>query len=392
MKNIIMAFMISGLTFAAATTRGETTAKTETSAVLEAAAPKVEVVFVLDTTGSMSGLIAAAKEKIWAIANTLATAKPTPEIKMGLIGYRDITDAYVTKQTQLTADLDNVYTELMGFQAAGGGDGPESVNQALNEAVAKMQWSDSNDVYKVIFLVGDAPPHMDYKDDVKYQISAKKSISKGVIINTIQCGNQRDTRPVWEEIAKLADGSYFQVAQSGGAVHYKTPYDKDISVLSRELDETRVYYGDGKERKKAAFKMSMSKKISSYADSSAAAQRAEFNNSEAGMKNFLGNKELVNEVTNGTVTLDEVKEDQLPEKMQKMSSEERKNFVKQLADKRKDLQKKILELTKKRQVNISEQVKKQSKGGEDSFDMKVFKVMKEQAEEENIKLEDGPKY
>jgi len=391
MKKKIIA-MLTCLTFMGVIGHGTESATTETSAVLEAGSPKVEVVFVLDTTGSMSGLIAAAKEKIWAIANTLATAKPTPEIKMGLIGYRDRNDAYVTKQTQLTGDLDNVYAELMGFQAAGGGDTPESVNQALNEAVIKMKWSDSNDVYKVIFLVGDAPPHMDYQDDVKYQLSAKKSISKGIVVNTIQCGQLDGTQPVWQEIAKLADGSYFQVDQSGGAVHYKTPYDKDISELSRELDETRVYYGDGKERKKAELRMSKSKVISSTADSSAAAQRAEFNSSEAGLRNFLGDQELVDGVVSGAVKLDNIKEEKLPESMREMNAEERKEYVKELADKRSGLQKKILELTKKRQTNIAEQVKKQSKGGEDSFDMKVFKVLKKQAEEENIKLQDGPKY
>src|SRR5580765_6465297 len=101
-------------------------------------APEIEVAFVLDTTGSMGGLIQAAKEKIWAIANTLATTKPAPHIKLALVAYRDRGDDYVTRRTDLTDDLDVVYKELMGLQAQGGGDGPESVNQALHEAVTKI--------------------------------------------------------------------------------------------------------------------------------------------------------------------------------------------------------------------------------------------------------------
>jgi Mg-chelatase subunit ChlD len=93
--------------------------------------PQVEVVFALDTTGSMSALIAAAKEKIWSIASTLATAEPTPDIKIGLIGYRDRGDEYVTVQTDLTQDLDAIYADLMNFTVGGGGDTPESVNQAF---------------------------------------------------------------------------------------------------------------------------------------------------------------------------------------------------------------------------------------------------------------------
>src|SRR4030042_4170733 len=142
-------------------------------AASEAERPQVEVVFVLDTTGSMGGLIQAAKEKIWAIANTLASTKPAPDIKMGLVGYRDRGDIYITKVTDLTDDLDAVYEQLMGFAADGGGDTPESVNQALNEAVTKVNWSKDGKAYRVIFLVGDCPPHMDYTDDVKYSESCK---------------------------------------------------------------------------------------------------------------------------------------------------------------------------------------------------------------------------
>src|SRR5437867_7998383 len=64
--------------------------------------PRIEVCFVLDTTGSMGGLIEGAKQKIWSIANEMISAKPTPELKLGLIGYRDRGDEYVVKSFQLT--------------------------------------------------------------------------------------------------------------------------------------------------------------------------------------------------------------------------------------------------------------------------------------------------
>ena len=132
------------------------------------ARPKIDVVFVLDTTGSMAGLIHAAKEKIWSIATTMASAQPAPEIRMGLVAYRDRGDAYVTQVVDLSTDIDSMYAKLMDLQAAGGGDGPESVNEALAQAVGAESWSQDDSTYKVIFLVGDAPPHMDYQDDVKY--------------------------------------------------------------------------------------------------------------------------------------------------------------------------------------------------------------------------------
>lgn len=119
--------------------------------------PKIEVVFVLDTTGSMSGLIQAAKDKIWSIASTMVSAQPAPEISMGLVAYRDRGDAYVTKIVDLSIDLNSVYAALIDFTAAGGGDGPESVNQALTDAIREISWSQDGDSYQVVFLVGDAP-------------------------------------------------------------------------------------------------------------------------------------------------------------------------------------------------------------------------------------------
>jgi Mg-chelatase subunit ChlD len=84
--------------------------------------PRIEVCFVLDTTGSMSGLIEGAKEKIWSIANEMIAAKPRPELELALIGYRDRGDEYVTKLTDLTADIDAIHAKLMEFTANGGGE------------------------------------------------------------------------------------------------------------------------------------------------------------------------------------------------------------------------------------------------------------------------------
>src|SRR4051812_36597662 len=81
--------------------------------------PKVEVVFCLDTTGSMGGLIDGAKQKIWAICNQIAGGKPTPDLKVGLVAYRDRGDEYITKVFELSDDLDKIHGELKKFTANG---------------------------------------------------------------------------------------------------------------------------------------------------------------------------------------------------------------------------------------------------------------------------------
>ena len=191
--------------------------------------PRIEVVFVLDTTGSMSGLIQAAKDKIWSIASTMASAQPAPEIRMGLVAYRDRGDAYVTRVIDLSDDLDSMYATLLDFEAAGGGDGPESVNQALFDAVNGISWSQDDDVYQVVFLVGDAPPHMDYQDDVKYPVTLAEAARRGIVVNTIRCGNDTHTEIEWRAIAAATQGAYFTVDQSGGAIAMTTPFDAELA-------------------------------------------------------------------------------------------------------------------------------------------------------------------
>src|SRR4051812_26872360 len=184
MKRITFLVVLLGISFRAVAEDKKAEAK-------EAKKPQVQVCFVLDTTGSMGGLIEGAKAKIWTIANQIVKQKPTPEVKIALIGYRDRGDQYITRLFDLTDDIDAVFKNLTAFNADGGGDEPESVNQALDEAVNKISWSADRAVLKVIFLVGDAPPHMDYKEK-QYPAICKEAIKKDLIINTIQCGNSKD--------------------------------------------------------------------------------------------------------------------------------------------------------------------------------------------------------
>src|SRR3954463_14005835 len=194
--------------------------------------PQVEVVFCLDTTGSMGGLIEGAKQKIWAISNQIANGKPTPLLKVGLVAYRDKGDAYVTKVFDLSDDLDAVHATLKGFRAEGGGDAPESVNQALADAVDKIKWGTDKSTLRLIFLVGDAPPHMDYPDDVKYPETCKLAVRNDIIINTVQCGNHPETKKYWVDICRLAEGSYVQIDAAGGpVVVIETPFDKELAKI-----------------------------------------------------------------------------------------------------------------------------------------------------------------
>ena len=353
-------------------------------------APVVDVVFVLDTTGSMSGLIQTAKEKIWSIASTMASAQPTPRIRVGLVAYRDRGDAYVTRIVDLSEDLDSVYAALMEFEAGGGGDTPESVNEALYAAVHKLSWSDSEQAYQAIFLVGDAPPHMDY-NETQYPAIIAAANGKGIVINTIQCGNLPMTVDPWTTIASLGQGSFFQVEQSGGAVAYATPYDSEIAKLSARLDATRLYYGSEAERKRMQAKVVAAQEIVTTASVESQARRGVFNAGEGGRANMLGDKELVDALSAGDLKLDEIAAEELPAALQPMAPSEQAAYVEKLAEERADIQRQIRQLAGDRDAYLAKKVE-EAGGLEDSLDNKLYETVKSQAGKAGFEYKDGPAY
>jgi Mg-chelatase subunit ChlD len=359
-------------------------------AVVALQKPVVDVVFVLDTTGSMSGLIQTAKEKIWSIASTMASAQPTPQIRVGLVAYRDRGDQYVTRVVDLSSDLDSVYATLMEFQANGGGDTPESVNQALRDAVHRMSWSDAGQAYRVIFLVGDAPPHMDY-DEVRYPAIVAAARQKGIVVNTVQCGQVAATAEPWNAIASLGGGDFLQVEQAGGAVAFESPYDAEIAALSARLDATRLYFGNAEEKARMRGKVAATEKLQEGASVASLARRGVFNAAAGGRENLLGDKELVSAVASGEVALDELDKDDLPEAMQAMAPAEQEAHVAKLAEERANIQQRISELADERNGYLARKVE-EAGGLDDSLDRKLYDVVSRQAAEAGLEYAEGPEY
>jgi Mg-chelatase subunit ChlD len=346
------------------------------------AKPRVEVVFCLDTTGSMSGLIDGAKQKIWSLCNQIAGGKPTPEVKVGLVAYRDRGDEYVTKVVDLTDDLDAVHAKLMGFMAAGGGDEPESVNEALHDALHKIHWSEGSGVLRIIYLVGDAPPHMDYPQDIPYSTSCRQACEKGIIINTIQCGAIQGTTPIWQEIARKAEGRFVQIAQDGGVQTVATPFDGRLA----EATYRNLKFGVG---------LSFSGSYPSYAPAgaggavsaptactaapcvAAAADRAGY----CAKTGKVAALDLVDSIKEGKVRLEDVKTTDLPEEMQKLNLAERKAYLAKVEADRAKLQAEALELDRKRTDFISQELRRRGGNG---FDDQVMDMLREQAKKVNL--------
>jgi Mg-chelatase subunit ChlD len=338
--------------------------------------PKVEVVFCLDTTGSMGGLIDGAKQKIWSICNQIAGGKPTPDLKVGLVAYRDKGDAYVTQVFDLSDDLDAIHGHLKKFQAAGGGDLPEHVNQALHDAVHKVKWSADKKTLKIIFLVGDAPPHMDYKDDVKYPETCKKAVEKGILINTIQCGGDVNCTKYWKDIAVKSEGSFAAIPQAGGVVAVATPYDGRLAEINTALARSTVVYGRGGARAEGKRKLDEAEAL----PRAAAADRAGF----AGKSGKAASYDLIDAIKAKKVDLKKIKDEELPDELRKLKTvKEREEYLKKLEKKRDELNKEAVALDKKRSDYIAAELKKKGTG-KDSFDSNVLDMLRKQAKKHDI--------
>ena len=318
-----------------ATLCGTAVLAAEVPKVAPEGAPKVEVAFVLDTTGSMSGLIAGAKAKIWYIANQIVLGDPKPTVRIALVPFRDKGDKYVTQVFDLTDNIDEVYTNLMKFKADGGGDTPENVNQALHDAVHKLSWSPAEKTLRIIYLVGDSPPHNEYKDVPAYD----------------------------------------KIAQDGGVREIPTPYDDELARLNRELLATALVYGSKVVRTRQA---KLNQVAMGYS-APAAAERASFSVS-AGK---VASNDLVDDLRKNRVKLGDLDKDMLPEAMQKMSPEGQRKLIAENQAKRDGINEKIRTVSAQRNDYLKKELSK-AKGGKKGFDLKVLDALKVQAARKDI--------
>lgn len=340
----------------------------------------LELVFVLDTTGSMGGLIDGAKQRIWGIINEVMQKESRPRVRVGLVAYRDLGDEYVTKVLPITEDLDKVYTTLMDFQAGGGGDEPENVRKALKEAVTKPDWAASKKgLAQIIFLVGDARPQ-NYEQEPDVLATTAEAVKKNMIVNTIQCGNLTGTREIWQSIAQRGEGRYFAIAQDGGVQAITTPYDAQLAELGAKIGKTYITYGDtAVQGRNFTSLLSTESKIQTDASVTAQAERA----SNKALNSYAYNGDLIQDIENGVVKLDDIKENELPEELKKLPAAERKKEIARRIEERKKIRAQILELSKKRDDYIAAERKKSP--AQNGFDTAVADALKEQLQRKGIK-------
>jgi len=143
----------------------------------------LDVAFIIDTTGSMSDEIDRLRRTLEAIHYQVTQMTPTPDVRFAMVLYRDRGDEYVTKVTPLTGDIRHFAGQLKSVAAGGGGDYPEDIHEALRVAARDLDWRAG--ATKLAFLLGDAPPHLDYGRNFTYLDFMRIAAERGIKVTAI---------------------------------------------------------------------------------------------------------------------------------------------------------------------------------------------------------------
>jgi hypothetical protein len=177
---------------------------------------ELDLLFLLDTSGSMGDELNRVQETIDSIARRIDSFTPRPTVRFGLVAYRDRGDDYVTRTYDFTPDVPTFRKLLNSVSADGGGDTPESVNEALHEAVQGVQWGDS--AVRLIFLVADAGPHLDYPNDYDYIEETQQAVTQGIKIYPIAASNTDDyAEYVFRQMAQQTMARFIFLTYQPGA-------------------------------------------------------------------------------------------------------------------------------------------------------------------------------
>lgn len=347
--------------------------------------PKIQAAILLDVSGSMDGLIEQAKAQLWNMVNTMGKAKcdggTVPQIEIALYEYgrstNDIKTGYVKKLNGFISNLDSLSENLFSLKTNGG---DEYCGQVIYSSLQELQWDVSPESYKVIFIAGNE----DFlQGNLHYTKACTEAKAKGVIVNTIYCGDKmQGIREHWNLAGECGNGSFTNINQNAREEEIPTPYDSLIYSLNGQLNNTYIAYGYGGANYKA--KQEFMDEANASMSKSAGLKRIKtksnstvYNNAQWDLVDAR-NKE-------GDIALEKVDKKQLPDSLKNKSTEELKKIVASKSTERSNFQSQIKTLNAQRDAYIAaEKAKNAVKNNTATLETEVEKIIKEQAKRYNM--------
>lgn len=352
--------------------------------VKETRKPLVQIAILLDTSGSMEGLIEQAKSQLWKICNEFIKARQdgaAPEVQVALYEYGksslSLASGWIRQIQPLTTDLDKISEELFALRTNGG---DEYCGWVIKCAVDELAWSPAADVYKAIFIAGNEPFT---QGKVNYAEACKAAITRGIIVNTIHCGPETEgVNTKWKHGADLADGKYLVIDQNRAVVSIEAPQDKEIAKLGVELTKTYLAYGVAG-KVSASRQVAQDANVAALAPASGAAVQRSVAKASANYQNSAW--DLVDAAKDKNFEISKLKSEELPAAMQKMDAGERKAHIERNTQERAELQARIKQLNGEREQYVAQRLKEVT--GTNTLDAVVISAVREQSAKRNFKFE-----
>jgi uncharacterized protein YdaT len=344
--------------------------------------PKIQLAILLDTSGSMDGLIDQTRNQLWQVVNELSNAKRhgvTPTLEVALFEYGNDGNSkdtgFVRMLNNFTKELDKVSEGLFSLTTNGGS---EYCGFAIKTAVHSLNWSHSNHDIKTIFIAGNEPFS---QGPVNYRDALRLASQHGIAVNTIHAGDHQvgiDTG--WQSGALLAGGDYMSIDSNRRAVHVLAPQDKRIVELNAQLNETYIPYGQ-----QGRIKAQRQKEQDSRSEQISASLLSKRTITKSSTYYKNSKWDLVDAFEEGEVSeeqLASMDEAALPQEMKAMSAEKKKAYVAEKAAKRAKLKEEIKGLSEARKTYVAEMKKKQVESAPSMSDALTAAIKKQAAEKE----------
>lgn len=349
--------------------------------------PKIQAAILLDVSNSMDGLIDQAKNQLWNMVNVLSkvTCNGTmPAIEIALYEYgrpeNNPNDGFVKQISPFTNNLDFLFRELINLQTHGG---DEYCGHVMHNSLTQLNWDSLGSSYKVIFIAGN---ESFLQGDISFTKACEEAKKKGIIINTIYCGNKdQGIKENWNLGAECGNGSFTNIDQNAQPLSIPTPYHSSIITLKEKLNETYIVYGFGGKKYYNSMVQMDSTAVYNLNDPTKISQFVVVKSN----KNLNNNSEwdLVDALEKNAGIIDTLNMNNLEDSLKTKSRKELKKIVEASAAERKHIQSQIADLSIKQENFIKAEKEKLKTDEPQTLESEIERIIRAQVKRVNMKIE-----
>lgn len=327
------------------------------SATYASTPPRIQLALMLDTSGSMDGLIDQARSQLWKVVSDLANARRNgarPRLELALYEYGNqgllASDGYLRMVSDFTTDLDLVSERLHALRTNGG---EEYCGTVILTGVNDLRWSADPSDLRLIVIAGNEPFD---QGRITPEQACKAANAKGITITTLYCGNDNEGRRTgWEDGGRCSGGSYWAISIDKPIAHISTPFDTTLARLNQRLNTTYHAYG----RQGA---MNKARQDAQDANAMAAGAPVMAERASAKATTMYGNAawDLVDLYEADERAFRDLPNEQLPVEWRRLSKDAREDHVRKLKAQRAEIQREIARVDKLRRDYVANEERRQT--------------------------------